>query len=61
VLQRDDGELDLRVDERGGGSMNWIECAVDNQLAVVLLVVAGMAIGVLACGGLAWLAMRRPS
>jgi hypothetical protein len=40
--------------------MTWIECAVDNQLAVVLLVVAGMAIGVLACGVLAWLAMREP-
>jgi hypothetical protein len=40
--------------------MTWLECAVDNQLTVVLLVVAGMAIGVLACGALAWLAARGP-
>jgi hypothetical protein len=40
--------------------MTWLECAVDNQLAVVLLVVAGMAIGVLACGALALLAARGP-
>jgi hypothetical protein len=41
--------------------MTWIECAVDNQLAVVMLVVGGMAVGVLVCGALAWLAMRQPS
>jgi hypothetical protein len=41
--------------------MSWLHCAADNQLAVVLLVVAGMAIGVLACGVLAWLAMRPPT